>query len=89
MSLEQNALQEDLIRRLRRIEGQVRGIQKMVDEERDCEDIVVQLMAVRSALDAVTARLVVGHTSRCLDRLPSDEAKAAVSRAIRLLTRMP
>lgn len=87
MDLEQDALQEDLIKRLRRIEGQVRGIQKMVDEGRGCEDIVVQLMAVRAALDTVTARLVAAHASRCLDQLPSEQAKAAVDRAIRLLTK--
>lgn len=87
MSLEQDALQEDLIRRLKRIEGQVRGIQKMIDEGRSCEDIVIQLTAVRAALDTVTARLVANHASRCLDQLSSEQAKAAVDRAIRLLTK--
>lgn len=87
--MEQNHVQEDVTQRLKRIEGQIKGIQRMVEERRACEEILVQLMAVRAALDTVTALLVVNHTSRCLDQLPSDEAKASVSRAIRLLTKMP
>lgn len=45
--------QELLIRRLKRIEGQVRGIQKMIDEGRDCESVITQLAAVRSAIEGV------------------------------------
>jgi len=44
---------ELLIRRLKRIEGQVRGIQKMIDESRDCESVITQLAAVRSAIEGV------------------------------------
>lgn len=88
-TVDNGRVQADLIQRLKRIEGQVRGLQKMVDEKRACEDILVQLMAVRAALDTVTAQLVVSHTSQCMEQLPSDEAKVAVGRAIRLLTKMP
>jgi CsoR family transcriptional regulator, copper-sensing transcriptional repressor len=73
-TLDYSRVQTDLIQRLKRIEGQVRGIQKMVDEKRACEDILVQLMAVRAALDTVTAQLVVGHTSQCMEQMPSEEA---------------
>ena len=45
--------QEMLIRRLKRIEGQVRGIQKMIGEGRDCESVITQLAAVRSAIEGV------------------------------------
>lgn len=50
---EETISQELLIRRLRRIEGQVRGIQKMIGDGRDCESIITQLAAVRSAIEGV------------------------------------
>jgi DNA-binding FrmR family transcriptional regulator len=59
-------LPEDITARLRRIEGQVRGIQRMLDEGRDCEDMLTQTMAVRSAIDYVGARLMEYHLDRCL-----------------------
>lgn len=60
------ALEDDIVRRLRRIEGQARGIQKMLDERRDCEEMLTQTMAMRSALDQVGARLMEHHLERCL-----------------------
>jgi DNA-binding FrmR family transcriptional regulator len=59
-------LQEEIGRRLRRIEGQVRGIQKMLDEHRDCEDVLTQVMAIRSAVDQVGARVMELHVDTCL-----------------------
>jgi DNA-binding FrmR family transcriptional regulator len=50
---EETASQGLLIRRLKRIEGQVRGIQKMIGDGRDCESIIIQLAAVRSAIEGV------------------------------------
>ena len=51
----EKTLHEDIGTRLRRIEGQVRGIQKMLDEGRECEEMLTQTMAVRSAIDQVGA----------------------------------
>jgi DNA-binding FrmR family transcriptional regulator len=59
-------LNEDIATRLRRIEGQVRGIQKMLDEDRECEDMLTQTMAVRSAIDNVGARIMEYHLEGCL-----------------------
>ena len=59
-------LDEDIATRLRRIEGQARGILKMLEEQRDCEDMLTQTMAMRSALDVVGARLMEYHLERCL-----------------------
>ena len=59
-------LEQDIARRLRRIEGQARGIQKMLEEGRDCEEMLTQTMAMRSALDQVGARLMEHHLDRCL-----------------------
>lgn len=57
---------QSLIRRLKRIEGQIRGIQRMVDEERYCVDVLVQLAAVRAGLDKVGLALIEDHTRGCV-----------------------
>jgi DNA-binding FrmR family transcriptional regulator len=53
------------IRRLRRIEGQVRGLQKMVEEERYCADIVIQISSVQEALRGVGRALMRNHLEHC------------------------
>src|ERR1019366_2133325 len=56
-----------LINRLNRIEGQVRGISRMVDDERYCIDILTQLQAARAALVRVETELLKGHLSHCIE----------------------
>ncbi|MFC2040426.1 metal-sensitive transcriptional regulator [Chloroflexota bacterium] len=56
---------ETIVKRLKRIEGQIRGIQKMVVEERECESIVTQLAAVRSAVDGVGALVLNNYIEIC------------------------
>ena len=53
------------LKRLRRIEGQVRGIQKMVEEERYCADILVQIASVQEALRGVSRELMRNHIQHC------------------------
>jgi DNA-binding FrmR family transcriptional regulator len=52
--------------RLSRIEGQVRGLRKMVDEDRYCIDVLTQMSAVQSALDSVALMLLRDHTEHCV-----------------------
>lgn len=52
--------------RLRRIEGQIRGLQRMIEERRECEDLMTQLMAVRSGLEQVSLLLLDEHIRHCL-----------------------
>ncbi len=52
--------------RLRRIEGQVRGIQKMVDDDRYCIDVLTQVNAARAALENVALQLLADHTEHCV-----------------------
>jgi DNA-binding FrmR family transcriptional regulator len=52
--------------RLRRIEGQVRGIQKMVEEDRYCIDVLTQVNATRAALESVALQLLADHTEHCV-----------------------
>ncbi|MCY0888830.1 MAG: metal-sensitive transcriptional regulator [Alicyclobacillaceae bacterium] len=55
-----------LLARLKRIEGQVRGIQKMLEDDRYCVDILVQLAAVKSATHQVALSLLESHTQHCV-----------------------
>ena len=59
------AVKERNIKRLRRIEGQVRGLQKMVDEDRYCADIMIQISSVHEALRSVSRELMRNHLKHC------------------------
>lgn len=65
---------ENLIRRLRRIEGQVRGIQTMLTEERDCADVVTQISAAAKALEQVGFKLVASGLVYCIEH-PAEAAE--------------
>jgi DNA-binding FrmR family transcriptional regulator len=78
---------EALLARLRRIEGQIRGIHKMLEEDRVCEDIVTQLMAVRSSLDQVGLLIIDRHVDRCLADQPPEKALRDLQAALRLWLR--
>ena len=54
-----------LLKRLRRIEGQVRGLEKMITDDRDCESLVTQLAAVRSAIESVGALVLNNYMKLC------------------------
>ena len=54
-----------LLKRLRRIEGQVRGLEKMIIDDRDCESLVTQLAAVRSAIESVGALVLNNYMKLC------------------------
>ena len=79
---------ESLITRLRRIEGQVRGLQRMLESGRECEDVLTQVMAVRSGIDQVGLLLMDRHIDTCL--LGSKDAEAGLrnlQRALRMWLR--
>ena len=63
--------QKQIINRLRRIEGQLRGIQKMIAEEKDCVNIVTQLSAVRSGIDRTMGIIVAENLKQCFEH-PND-----------------
>ncbi|MGH7476404.1 MAG: metal-sensitive transcriptional regulator [Longimicrobiales bacterium] len=68
------AIREESLERLRRIEGQVRGVQRMVEEERYCADILVQISAVHEALRGVGKLLMRNHLEHCVSTaLRSDD----------------
>jgi len=61
-----SANKDAVLKRVRRIEGQVRGIEKMVDDDRYCIDIVTQVTAVQAALDKVALELLEDHAQHCV-----------------------
>lgn len=77
------------ITRLKRSEGQLRGIQKMIEEERDCMDIITQLSAVRSSVDRVMELLITENLVECINNpiKNPDEQKEKMEKAIRYLVK--
>jgi CsoR family transcriptional regulator, copper-sensing transcriptional repressor len=71
------ASKDQLLKRLRRIEGQVRGIQKMVEEDRYCIDVLQQAAAVTAAMDKVALGLLNDHVGHCMASGAEDEKRRA------------
>ncbi|HEU4703548.1 MAG TPA: metal-sensitive transcriptional regulator [Conexibacter sp.] len=85
-----SATKDQLQKRLRRIEGQVRGVQGMVEEDRWCIDVITQISAIQAALDKVALGLLDEHARHCVMGAPdaqradrTDELMAAVGRLMR------
>jgi DNA-binding FrmR family transcriptional regulator len=83
------ANKEQLLKRLARVEGQVRGVSRMVEEERYCIDVLAQLSAIEAALDKVALGLIDDHTRHCVteavggDRVEKvDELMVALGRFV-------
>ena len=75
-----------LKKRLHRIEGQVRGIERMVDEDRYCIDILTQVGAVRTALERMAFEILNDHVTHCVqEALASGDPKAATQKSEELL----
>jgi DNA-binding FrmR family transcriptional regulator len=77
---------EALVRRLHRIEGQVRGIERMVEEDRYCIDVLTQISAVTTALESVAFRILDDHVSHCVaGALASGDPQQAEEKSQELL----
>ena len=60
------ATKDQLLKRLNRVEGQVRGISKMVDEDRYCIDVITQITAIQAALEKIALGVLDGHVRVCM-----------------------
>lgn len=88
-----SADKDNYAKRLRRIEGQVRGIAKMIDEDKYCIDILTQISAVNSAMQSVALGLLEEHLNHCVSHAVAEggeeadkklaEASAAIARLVR------
>jgi len=76
MKIRNDAVKEDLLKRLKRIEGQVRGVQKMIEEGRDCHEIVQQLAAVKSAVQGASLLFMKDYASDCLMNIDTDDKES-------------
>lgn len=81
MAGDEQISKEVLLKRLKRIEGQVRGVQKMIVEERECESLVTQLVAIRSAIESVGALVLNNYMKLCFRRTDETDADALNSLA--------
>jgi CsoR family transcriptional regulator, copper-sensing transcriptional repressor len=85
-----SATKDQLLTRLRRIEGQVRGIERMVAKDRYCIDVLTQISAIQAALDKVALGLLDGHAHTCVigaEPGERDQRTAEMMAAIGRLTR--
>jgi len=92
MNIKEEQTKDKLISRLKRIEGQVRGIQTMIGDERSCQDILQQLTAVRSAVQSVSMVLLEEYMSDCLLNMDEKEPQtreALLKDMINLLGKIP
>jgi len=77
---------EALVKRLHRIEGQVRGIERMIEEDRYCIDVLTQIGAVTTALESLAFKILDGHVSHCVaDALGSGDPELAEEKSKELL----
>ncbi len=82
---------DDYLKRLRRIEGQARGLQRMVEDEKYCIDILTQVSAMTKALQAVSLGLLEEHLSHCVvdaARTGESEGRAKIDEAVDAIARL-
>jgi DNA-binding FrmR family transcriptional regulator len=79
--------ESELVLRLRRIEGQIKGVQRMLEEGRACRDVLTQLMAVRSAIDQVGVQVLDAEICRCVGDADQSEAARDLQETMRMWTR--
>jgi DNA-binding FrmR family transcriptional regulator len=80
---------QQLQTRLRRIEGQVRGVARMIDEDKYCVDVVTQVAAIQAALDKVSLGLLDGHIRGCVrEEIESGGGDAKVDELLQVMDRV-
>jgi DNA-binding FrmR family transcriptional regulator len=87
MAVGYSADKEALLKRLARIEGQVRGVSRMVEEERYCIDVLTQIGAIEAALDKVALGLIDDHTRHCVIHAEGEERAEKVDELVAALGR--
>jgi CsoR family transcriptional regulator, copper-sensing transcriptional repressor len=76
---------EAIVKRLRRIEGQVRGLERMVEDDRYCIDVLTQISAVSTALDRVALKILEDHVNHCVSGALASGPEAAAAKTEELL----
>jgi DNA-binding FrmR family transcriptional regulator len=81
-------MEQAVLDRLARIEGQVRGVRKMVEDGRECEAILTQVLAARTALERAAAEIVGTYIDECIVAGSAEEARSRIGRTVKLLARI-
>lgn len=80
--------EEKIIQNLRRIEGQVKGLQRMVTDKRQCDEVLTQIMAIKAALDRVTTDMVQANMASCFAENSPEEIREKMTKTINILCKM-
>src|SRR5512133_2078518 len=83
MKIQNQAAKDKLIQRLRRVEGQVRGVEAMLEEERDCQEILQQLSAIHAAVQSASRVFLQEYASICLQQIDEESSQTGQEHADR------
>jgi len=80
-------VRKDIINRLRTIKGHIQGIEKMVEDDKECKDILVQITAIKSSMEKVGLLIIEDHAKTCLikDNLSGEEAENIIQSIIKFM----
>lgn len=81
--------EKNILHRLKRTEGQLRGIQKMIEEEQECVDVITQLRAVRSGVDRIMGIIVAENLKQCLESPEKDPTAQSekIEQAVKMIVK--
>lgn len=86
---EQDLLKQNVLSRMRRVEGQVRGIQRMIEEGQECREILIQVRAVRSALRSASGQILKRYLLKCHEEAKAgrsdEEARESMDRLMKVM----
>lgn len=74
----EDTVRQDVLKRLKRIEGQVKGVQRMIEDDKYCADILTQIAAIRAAINRVGGIILEGHSRRCMEKAVTAEERERV-----------
>jgi CsoR family transcriptional regulator, copper-sensing transcriptional repressor len=78
----------DLLNRMKRIEGQIRGLQRMLSDDEDCSELIAQICAARNALDSLGAAILARRIGECLSKAGDPQSRAGIQQALSLFMRV-
>jgi DNA-binding FrmR family transcriptional regulator len=77
---------QDLTLRLKKVEGQIRGIQKMLEDNRDCMDVIQQLQAVKSAINSINQLIIKQYLNKCINDGSIYSGQEKINELLKILT---
>ena len=84
--MEKEKVKKDIQNRLKRVEGQVKGIEKMVDNDAECKDILIQIAAIRSAINKVGTIILENYAKHCFVETEKDSSESKIDDLVSTLT---